>query len=918
MRVILPAVLSVTLGASAFAYWSAQGVGSGSASTTGGYHLTLTQTSTVSDLEPGRPPEAILGTVGIDTEAPTYIGSIIPAVTGTSSPECSADNFVVEPSALNRSITGTTANVSFGTVGFKDLSAVNQDACKNVTVYLSYSTEGETSLDTASAPRDITTVPGNAEVAVSWSPPASDGGSSIASYSVRAVDLTSSANGGQTCSSSDTSCTVTGLTNGNRYEFVVTPVNASGNGAQGTSSPATPFTTPSAPSGVTGTPGSAQVSLTWSAPGDGGSSITGYAIRYSSNGGSSWSTATTNSASSSAAYIATGLTNDTAYVFEVAARNAAGASSWSASSDPLTPSVSAGAPSAVTAVPGNGSVALSWSAPSLGSSESVSGYVVAYSSDDGSTWASTSTGTSSTNHSIDGLTNGVAYVFKVATVVNGATGPSSAPTNPVTPATTPTMGSSVSGTVGDGQIALTWSAPTSTGGSAITGYVVRSSPNGGSTWTTVTTGTTSTSYLLTGLADGTGYEVEVAATNAIGLSGWTPPTATLTPRSTGAQTSVVAPAEATNLQVQNDQLGNVSLSFSATSGPATVTATSEANPAAPTGTPFETSGATVVDLASTNLTFPVTVCMDGSESEQLYHYTGGSWVNVTSSYSAGQVCGSVTSFSPFAVATPASTPSSPTAVSGAGGNTQVTLSWNALGSNGGNAVFDYEIRASVDGGTTWSSGTDTHSSATSFDVLSLTNGTSYVFEVAAKNAAGWGSWSTQSPVVVTGSTPDAPTGIAATSNHDSAVPLSWTAPYSYGAVITDYSLRYSSNGSSWSIVDTHATTTSYNLAGLSNGTSYVIEVQATNGSGSGAWSSPTVATPSSTPDAPAAPVGVAGNDSATMSWSAPNNEGAAITDYRVRYSTNPDSGTWTTLDTSSTSLGTTLTGQRSAFESVFG
>lgn len=63
---------------------------------------------------------------------------------------------------------------------------------------------------------------------------------------------------------------------------------------------------------------------------------------------------------------------------------------------------------------------------------------------------------------------------------------------------------------------LTWTAP-SDGGSAITDYVVQSSPAGSGTWTTFADGTsTSATATITGLSASTSYDYRVAAVNAIG------------------------------------------------------------------------------------------------------------------------------------------------------------------------------------------------------------------------------------------------------------------------------------------------------------------------------------------------------------------------------------------------------------------
>jgi hypothetical protein len=79
------------------------------------------------------------------------------------------------------------------------------------------------------------------------------------------------------------------------------------------------------------------------------------------------------------------------------------------------------------------------------------------------------------------------------------------------------------------------------------------------------------------------------------------------------------------------------------------------NPAAEAATPFTISGSTkIVDIAITgSFNGSVTVCLDGSQTDNIYHYRGGAWVELPSrTYVGGQVCGVTTSFSPFVAAPP--------------------------------------------------------------------------------------------------------------------------------------------------------------------------------------------------------------------------------------------------------------------------
>jgi hypothetical protein len=116
-------------------------------------------------------------------------------------------------------------------------------------------------------------------------------------------------------------------------------------------------TAPGAPTGVSAAAGNASAQVSWTAPAsDGGSAITSYTVT-SSPGALTCTSATS-------PCTVNGLTNGTPYTFTVTATNAVGTGAASSASTPVTPATVPGAPTGVSAVAGNASAQVSWTAPS--------------------------------------------------------------------------------------------------------------------------------------------------------------------------------------------------------------------------------------------------------------------------------------------------------------------------------------------------------------------------------------------------------------------------------------------------------------------------------------------------------------------------------------------------------------------------
>ncbi len=360
------------------------------------------------------------------------------------------------------------------------------------------------------APTNVTAAAGDGSAVVSFTAPGSTGGAAVTGYTV------TSNPGGLTASGASSPITMPGLTNGTSYTFTVQATNSAGTGTSSTPSPAvTPVSTataPGAPQNVVATAGDGQAAISFDAPAtDGGSPITGYTVTSSPDGLTATGTASP--------LTVTGLTNGTAYTFTVTATNTAGTGPASDASTPVTP-VAAPAPTRpgaaqnVVATAGDGQAAISFDPPATDGGAPITGYTVTSSPD-----GLTATGTTGPL-TVTGLTNGTAYTFTVTATNTAGTGPASdasAPVTPVPAVTVPGTPTGLTAAPGNGQISLTWTAPTSTGGAAISDYVVGYRPHGTGSFTVYPDGV-STAGMATvlGLTNGSSYDFQVSAVNSAG------------------------------------------------------------------------------------------------------------------------------------------------------------------------------------------------------------------------------------------------------------------------------------------------------------------------------------------------------------------------------------------------------------------
>ena len=768
-------------------------------------------------------------------------------------------------------ITGLTNGVTY----YFRVAAVNSAGTST------YSSSVTAAPFSAAAAPTISTVFATANSAiVNWAAPASNGGSAITDYvvqySLNSVNWTTYSDG----TSTSTSATVTGLSAGTTYYFRVAAVNSAGTGTYSAAAIATTWAVPGAPTIPSTFGGDGQITISWTAPAsNGGATITDYIIQYSADT-VNWTTFNDSVSTTTSATI-TGLTNGVTYYFRVAAVNSAGTGPYSAigSGQPLA---APNAPTGLTATPTSTQTVLSWIAPANNGS-AITAYLIQYSSNGGASWTTiTDSVPSITSTTVNGLTDGVTYYFKVAAVNAAGTGAYSATISSFFQASTVTVPSAPTNliaTSGAQQITLTWGLPANFGGATITDYVVQYGVDS-INWTTFNDGiSTSTNATITGLTNYTTYYFRVAAVNSAGTGTYS------TIVNSQPAPVVVIPTQPLNLSASTTGT-TVSLSWA---------------PPASNGGGAITSYIVQYSLnASTwsaaSATFPTatSATISGLTNGTTYYW------RVAARNSAGT--GNYSTYVSTTIS--ANVPGQPTGLTATAGAGQVSLAWTAPANNGGATITDYSIQYSSNSGVTWLDWAEAVTTATNATITSLTPGTTYLFRVAAINSTGTGAYSASASATPISATPSAPQNVALIAGSRKFT-VNWSTPANNGgSAITGYSVQYKTAAETtwrdWSgnVFNVHQISQTYfateitltidgaTTAPLNNGTTYSCRVAAINSAGVGNYVEQSVTPNANVPYTPAT-FNVANSfpGAVNLSWSAPSYDGgSAITNYRVQYS----------------------------------
>ena len=334
--------------------------------------------------------------------------------------------------------------------------------------------------------------PGDRYLDLTWAP-AAQNGDPIIEYQVERM-----AAQGAGVPSSGTSMRWSDLPNGQEQQFRVRARNRDPDWGDWSawSAPVKPCGVPTAPAAPGATRGDQQAVVTFAAPADNGCAIDAYKVR--TTGGSEQS-------AGGSPHTFTGLSNGTAYAFQVQAHNAMGWGEWSPASASVTPAGNPVGPSSITARPVRpGTVALSWPAANANGA-ALTGYNISVNNG-----AARNVGVT-TSYDYAGLANSTTYSFRVQACNDVGCGPWS-PADSATTWGEPNQPAPPSLSSSSGTLNASWNAPAANG-TPITGYNVERDPGGVRT-------TSGTSMTWTGLNNGSTQRVRVQACNAVGCSPW--------------------------------------------------------------------------------------------------------------------------------------------------------------------------------------------------------------------------------------------------------------------------------------------------------------------------------------------------------------------------------------------------------------
>jgi titin len=466
--------------------------------------LTCSDSIAVTVIAAARVPGAPALVSGVAGDASVSVSFVAPADSGTSSITnyaWSVDNglnwTLRSPASVSSplQISGLTNGISYP-VRIRAVNATGLGAASDSLDMIPKTVPG--------TPTSLAGTPGYGSVSVSFTAPASTGGSVITNYAFSTDDGSTWTMRSPASVASPIS--ITGLTNGTSYRLRLRAVNAVGQGAVSDAVTATPVGASTLPVLTSITPANRQLTIVYTSPSVAtGVRITNY--EYSLNNGGSW--IARQPVSISSPILITGLTNGQTYSIRIRAvttTGRTGPSNMMASAPYTIPEY----PVNLVTTAGNASVTIGFRPPSSDGGSVITNYQ--YSLNNGA-WTDRTPASSSTPLMITGLTNGVNYSIRIRAVNAAGGGVASWPVSAM-PMTTPGAPQGLSAQASHRSATMSFTHPAETGGVSITHY--QWSLDGGQTWTVTTQASRSTPMLMQDLVNGKTYQIRVRAINLAG------------------------------------------------------------------------------------------------------------------------------------------------------------------------------------------------------------------------------------------------------------------------------------------------------------------------------------------------------------------------------------------------------------------
>ena len=475
---------------------------------------------------------------------------------------------------------------------------------------------------------------------------------------------------------------------------------------------------------------------------------------------------------------------------------------------------------------------------------------------------------------------------------------------------------------GSGEVGLSWSRPTSDGGSPVTHYTVFWRPVGSSKPESSSPPGTDVSTTITGLKNGSSYQFAVEATNAAGVgspTGWVSekPSSTPPPLEPVSLTGSVTATTQTVLSVQVVH-GEVDLRWFKPASNGCTSPKCEISSYTVTYTEYDAATPNVARPGT--VTVPISTPLAASVDLPLALNLASDTFDVVANDGYGSSpAAAVTLYLELPPIAPRVSESVTTAK-------EVTLSWvsSTVDQSDIGPISGYKVVESTSvhlAGTepltasqyTVQTSSSHQQTFTSVTVTGLADSTKYYFDAFVLDAAGASPTSNIVGATTLGP-PGAPPDLAAV-RADREVYLSWQPPtMDGGTAVTGYQVFMGTSArgeGTTAVTSPSATSVTLGIEGthLANGTTYFFTVKAVNDVGTGPASNEVSSTPEPVASSPEGLVASAGGGQVKLTWQAPGSDGGnTITGYDIYRGTAPGAEAATPVQVAATPTSYTAPG----------